>query len=118
MTEVRCKVSSCYYWGNNDICKADSIMVDNDTSAVGRGVRMEAGDLDTNTGRGRNRRAGDRSIVTGFEAGDLDTRIDAQSDIKQSGTDVQSGSHSTNQAQTSHDTICSTFRPKASQPRH
>ncbi len=92
MTEVRCKVSTCHYWGNNDICRADSILVENDTSTAGRGVRMEAGDLDT--------------------------RIDAQSGARQSGTNTQSGGHSSSQAQTSHETICSTFRPKGSQPRH
>jgi len=94
LTEVRCKVSSCYYWGNGDVCKADTIMVDNDTGSTGRGVRMEAGDLSINT------------------------RNDAQSDIRKSGTDVHSGSHSTNQARTSSETICSTFRPKGTQPRH
>ncbi|MGI6557793.1 MAG: DUF1540 domain-containing protein [Limnochordia bacterium] len=27
MTEVKCVVDSCTYWGKGDVCKADSIMV-------------------------------------------------------------------------------------------
>ncbi len=29
MTKVRCSVNSCYYWGEGDVCKADSIWVNN-----------------------------------------------------------------------------------------
>ncbi|NLN16837.1 MAG: DUF1540 domain-containing protein [Firmicutes bacterium] len=27
MTEVKCVVDSCTYWGKGDVCKADTIMV-------------------------------------------------------------------------------------------
>ena len=30
MTEVKCKVSSCHYWGQGDVCKADTILIDQD----------------------------------------------------------------------------------------
>lgn len=29
MTKVRCKVSSCHYWGAGEVCNADSISVNN-----------------------------------------------------------------------------------------
>ncbi len=31
MTEVRCKVNSCYYWGKGEICQADNILVNSNT---------------------------------------------------------------------------------------
>ncbi len=46
MTDVKCKVQSCHYWGNNDICTADSIMVDNNTASRSGSTRMEAASLD------------------------------------------------------------------------
>lgn len=94
MTEVKCKVETCYYWGRGDICKADSIMVDNNTSAVRRGT-------------------------TGMEIGDLDTRIGEQSRIEnKSSTDVQTTRQSGVHAKTSDETLCATFRPKGSEVRH
>lgn len=105
MTDVKCKVESCYYWGTGDICKADTIMVDNNT---GTGGRMEAGDLTVGAaGRGRTR---------GFEAGDLTT-----GGFTNVGTEQRTrtpGNRTDVQAKASHETLCSTFRPKDSAPRH
>lgn len=53
MTDVKCKVESCYYWGQGDICRADSIMVDNNKRSAPLG-RMEAGNLDVNENTGRS----------------------------------------------------------------
>lgn len=119
MTDVKCKVQTCYYWGNNDICKADSIMVDNNSVSGRRGIGMEVGELDIDAGnRSRNRKAGERSFATPTEAGDLDARIDAQSGIStRSGTDIQSGRQGGSQAHSSDETLCSTFRPKGSEPK-
>lgn len=44
MTDVKCKVSSCHYWGHGDICQADSILVDYNRN---QSFRMEVGSLDT-----------------------------------------------------------------------
>ena len=120
MTDVKCKVQTCYYWGDHDICKANSIMVENNTASGRRGVGMEVGELDVDTGKGsRNRKAGDRSFATPTETGDLDTRIDAQSGIEtRSATDVQPKHQGGVQAHSSDETACSTFRPKGSEPRH
>jgi len=104
LTDVKCKVKTCYYWGDHDVCKANSILVENNTASGRRGVGMEVGELDIDAGnRSRNRKAGDRSFATPTEAGDLDTKIDARGGV---------------QAHTSDETSCSTFRPKGSEPRH
>ncbi len=119
MTDVRCNVKTCYYWGDN-LCKADSITVDNNMGSSRRGIGMEVGELEVDTqNRGRNRKAGDRSFAMPAETGDLDVRIDATSGMStKSGTDVQSKRQSGSQAHTSDETLCSTFRPKGSEPRH
>ncbi|HHX29317.1 MAG: DUF1540 domain-containing protein [Bacillota bacterium] len=59
MTDVKCKVSSCHYWGHGDICQADSIMVDyNNRQSFG----MEVGSLDVGD------RSGKSSVTTGNES--------------------------------------------------
>lgn len=80
MTQVKCKVSSCHYWGHGDICEADSILVDYNRN---QSFRMEVGSLDTDRTTGRS----------------------------PSGTGAE-------KATTSEETLCKTFRPKDSQPRH
>lgn len=52
MTDVKCKVESCHYWGHEDICEADSIVVDNNKKHGAFG-KMEAGDLDVTDTAGR-----------------------------------------------------------------
>jgi hypothetical protein len=106
MTDVKCKVQTCHYWGTNDICKADGIMVDNNTGSTVRSTRMEAGDLDVNN-RSRNRGIDMKSASSGFEAADLNANVATQ-------TRTQSNI----QAHSSHETLCSTFRQKGSEPRH
>ncbi|MDI3279923.1 MAG: DUF1540 domain-containing protein [Bacillota bacterium] len=51
MTDVRCSVDSCHYWGEGEVCTADSIWVKNnmrgdadDERAIGRGG-MEVGTI-------------------------------------------------------------------------
>ncbi|MEX0974406.1 MAG: DUF1540 domain-containing protein [Bacillota bacterium] len=109
MTDVKCKVQTCYYWGNNDICKADSILVDNNTVSGGRSTPMETGNLEVSADSGRrNKESGGRSASRDFEVSDLDTR-----------TGSVTKTQSQVQAHTSHETLCSTFRPKGSeQPKH
>lgn len=50
MTEVKCSVDSCYYWGKGNVCQANTITVKNDTDRtyeVGAGGRrnLEVGTL-------------------------------------------------------------------------
>ncbi len=94
MTDVTCRVDSCYYWGNNDKCKADSITVDH-KSASGKTGKAD------------------------FEAGDLDARTDSKdrSDPR-SGNSGRSKDEDMQKASTSHDTLCRTFKPKGSESRH
>jgi hypothetical protein len=51
VTDVKCKVSSCHYWGHGDICGADSIMVDYNRT---RSFRMEVGSLDPDDIKGKS----------------------------------------------------------------
>lgn len=44
MTEVKCRVESCHYWGSGDICNAETIQVDNNVSGS-RTFGMETGEL-------------------------------------------------------------------------
>lgn len=102
MTEVKCKVKSCHYWGSGDICQADKIEVDN---AVGARTTLEAGDLTVGTARDRDRdlaspRRG--TAGTGMEIGEF------------GGTAEDRDAESL--ARTSREAICKTFRPKGSKP--
>jgi hypothetical protein len=106
MTDVKCKVQTCHYWGTNDICKADSIMVDNNTGSGTRSSRMEAGNLDVNV-NSRRRGIDMKSASSDFEAANLDTDVA-----------TRSRTQSNVQAHASHETLCSTFRPKSSESRH
>lgn len=53
MTEVRCSVTSCEYWGKGDVCRADAIKVKNsmatdvDDDFAEGSVGMEIGILGT-----------------------------------------------------------------------
>jgi len=103
LTEVKCKVESCYYWGTGDVCKADTIVVDNNTMSR---TGMEAGNLDVgNAGKERGRR--------GFEAGELN--IGATGGRQTTGTNLGKNEIL---AKTSHETLCSTFRPKGTEAKH
>lgn len=110
MTDVKCKVKSCYYWNNGDVCQADSITVDN--NLIGR-ASMEAGSLDVTTTKtsGRGRKADN-------EVGDLDVGRTTGISSEQG---TRTGTESQNVAKTSHETLCTTFRPKGTntaEPRH
>lgn len=50
MTEVRCKVSSCHYWGSGEVCQAPSIMVKNNFNGGmgGASEDMEVGGIGQN----------------------------------------------------------------------
>ena len=127
MTDVKCRVETCYYWGTGDICKADTIMVDNNTI---RRTATEAGNLDVNVGttirdRGQTGRTEATDLTAGsttrgrtrdFEAGDLTTGTFGKVGTEQ--RTRTSGNRSDVQAKTSHETLCSTFRPKDSAPGH
>lgn len=112
MTDVKCKVKSCYYWDNGDVCKADTIMVDNNSlargnvEAGGRNRGLEVGEL--NIGAGRRDRDRD------FEVGDLGGGAGLQGQERARTTRGESDL----MARTSHETLCSTFRPRGSEPRH
>ncbi len=100
MTQVKCKIKPCHYYGDGDICTADTILVDCnqkiDKSSPGtEASRMEVGRMDLNLG-GFESRANDPSTKTKSTSGKCDA-----SDIK-----------------TSEETLCSTFRPKGGGPRH
>jgi hypothetical protein len=103
MTDVKCKVESCYYWGKGDVCKADTITVDNNTGTAGR---MEAADLTVGPGTGERARD--------FEAGDLTTGPFTGPENRQ-GTRTAGGKTGV-LARTSHETLCSTFKPKNAGP--
>lgn len=91
MTEVKCRVKSCHYWQSGDICNADSITVDNNPVGLSKGNRtrdFEAGDLTAGT------------------PGDIST-----------GQKTRADTEDKNLAKTSHETLCSTFRPKSPETR-
>lgn len=100
MTEVKCKVKSCHYWGSGDICQADKIEVDN---AVGARTTLEVGDLTAGTAKDRDLGSPRRGAAgAGMEIGDFGGTAE--------GRDVES------LARTSREAICKTFRPKGSKP--
>jgi len=103
VTQVKCKVKPCYYYRDGDICGADTIMVDYNTQKAST-LRMEAGDMDFNVGRATGRAQNFRD----FEAGDLTGSL--------GGTSVNKGDD--NKVKSSEETLCATFRPKNSEPRH
>lgn len=141
MTDVKCKVKSCHYWDDGDICKADSIMVDNNPVAR---TNMEIGSMDLDTsatasGRGRSAGAGakygdnagtnagssgtytsasgrehttgtGRGRTTDAEVGDLS--VGTTGVTGRQGTGAATTAPTQNSAKTSHETLCSTFRPK------
>lgn len=100
MTEVKCKVSSCHYWRQGDVCEADTILIDQDQMKSDT-TRMEASSLDFRSDRlfdqerSRSRSQRDRQKM---EAGTM-------------GATESQGGHS---ARTSEATCCRTFRPRGS----
>jgi len=42
--EIYCTVNSCYYYGSGDKCKAEKIMVKNNSATLGN-TRMEIGSI-------------------------------------------------------------------------
>lgn len=87
MTKVKCKVSSCHYWDQGDVCTADTILIDQDQMRTDT-TRMEVSSLDIPGDRGtvRQERTEDRQKDR--------TRAD--------------------EVRTSEGTCCRTFRPKGS----
>jgi len=100
LTEVKCKVSSCHYWGQGDVCEADTILIDQDQMKSDT-TRMETSSLDFRSDRlfdqerSRSRSQSDRQRM---EAGTM-------------GATESQGGHS---ARTSEATCCRTFRPRGS----
>lgn len=100
MTEVKCKVSSCHYWRQGDVCEADTILIDQDQMKSDT-TRMETSSLDFRSDRlfdqerSRSRSQSDRQRM---EAGTM-------------GATESQGRHS---ARTSEATCCRTFRPRGS----
>lgn len=46
MTSVKCKVSSCHYWGSDDMCKASEIKVKNNSyGGAWMNTDMEIGEI-------------------------------------------------------------------------
>jgi len=122
VTDVKCKVRSCHYWGSGDVCKADTILVDNNVGET-RGTGMEAGNLDLDRGTYGTKRKPD------FEAGTLDynrddteaarTTYGARTKTGFEAGDVTAGVYQgtttgreSQLASTSEATCCRTFRPK------
>ena len=70
MTTVRCSVDTCHYWGEGEICQADSIWIKNnmredaDDDLWREDEDMEVGEIGTG---GRTRRRGARSARTSAE---------------------------------------------------
>lgn len=119
MPDVKCRVSSCYYWGTGDECHAESITVDNNTNATYTS-RMEAGDMDFDKSYGTRKK-------DDFETGSLDyDRMDTGNAGKTYGARTsktwETGNLEGNVGQgirggkalayTSEATCCRTFRPK------
>ncbi len=110
MPEVKCKVQPCHYWKEGDFCTAKSITVD--FNQPHRPGRLEAGDLDFDTKRTGSRGGHFEPVGPGladtglldFEAGDL------------TGSLGRTGSEQ--EAKTSRETLCATFKPKNRQSRH
>lgn len=114
-TEVKCRVRSCHYWGNGDVCEADKIEVDN---AVGAKTTMEVGELGADRGR-----RGDRAATTGT-TGAGSRGAGGLIEGRTRGTDMEVGELAPGAerrvgeplASTSEEAVCRTFRPKGSRP--
>jgi hypothetical protein len=123
VTEVKCKVKSCQYWGNGDICVADSIMVDN--HRLGSSIsRMEVGDLNLNTRRSRQERDSSAQNLSSRASNGNQNRASQFGDYEigdlnaQSSDLLKQNAGSGDQASTSEETVCRTFRPKGTPPRN
>lgn len=112
MTEVKCRVRSCHYWGNGDICEANKIEVDN---RVGARTTMEVGELGADYDRRQDRDASPGTTRAGARGtGGLEARA--------KGTPMEVGELAPGAerrvgeplASTSEEAVCRTFRPKGS----
>ncbi|HHY16818.1 MAG TPA: DUF1540 domain-containing protein [Firmicutes bacterium] len=105
MTDVKCKVSSCQYWGSGNRCEADSILVDHDQMRSDT-TRTEVSSLDFDKDSrffdSQNPRDGRQYGVRSS-----DSRLDA-------GTLGGMTSQHKPDTKTSEATCCRTFRPKGS----
>ncbi len=100
MTSVKCKVNSCHYWGHGNVCKADTILIDQDQMRTDT-TRLESSvELDSDSreliqkSRKSRSRQGEMRMETGIVGADASTK-----------------GHS---VRTSEATCCRTFRPKHS----
>lgn len=89
MTEVKCSVESCHYWGDGNICTADSIMVKNTLSSDTDDELHRIGDM---------------------EIGTMKQGI-AEEKMKKTRTDITQGKQGEHATRSS-ETCCETFRPK------
>lgn len=102
MTDVKCKVNSCHYWGKGDICKADTILIDEDRMRHDS-TRMEASSLEFDDDRRILREDTHARIQKGRKGR---SRMEAGVVGSISGKDES--------VQTSETTCCRTYRPKHS----
>jgi hypothetical protein len=89
MTEVKCSVESCHYWGDGNVCTADSIMVKNTLPS----------DTDDNMYR-----------ISDMEIGTMKQDID-QENMRRTRSDTTQGKQGEHATRSS-ETCCETFRPK------
>ncbi|HHY35926.1 MAG TPA: DUF1540 domain-containing protein [Firmicutes bacterium] len=115
MTEVKCRVRSCHYWGNGDICEANKIEVDN---RVGAKTAMEVGELGADYGRRQDREAAPGTTRAGArDAGGL-VEGRARGTAMEIGELAPGAERRVGEplASTSEEAVCRTFRPKGSTP--
>lgn len=101
MTEVKCKVSSCHYLGQGDVCKADTILIDQDRMRSDT-TRMEVSSLDF---------PGDTGYLDRGGSGAHSQKDRHEAETGMAGTTDPGKGHS---ARTSEATCCRTFRPRGS----
>ncbi len=102
MTDVKCKVNSCHYWGKGDICKADTILIDEDRMRQDT-TRMEASSLDLHDDRRILREDSSARVQKGRKGrGRMETGL------------IGGVSGKEEPVQTSETTCCRTYRPKNS----
>jgi hypothetical protein len=101
LTEVKCKVSSCHYWGQGDICEADTILIDQDQMRSDT-TRMEVSSLEF---------PGDRQSLDQQRSR---TRSQRDRHRMETGMIGATDSRKGHSARTSEATCCRTFRPRGS----
>ncbi len=98
MTDVKCNVSSCHYWGSGNICKANSILVDHDQKRSDT-TRMESSSLDFDSD----------NLFFESQRSRSSRRLDASKESSRLESGMLGDTISTSEA-----TCCRTFRPKGS----